>query len=246
MKTFDRWASIGAHCLTKFQINRYIAKNFFDFERRNTLGSHHFLLRTDKDSIRNINGGSCLFDWTVIRDYRKITKHIGENFSDCKFEEADFAECKDGSGNVFTIACSTLGVEMPHLFAEKNHYENWRAEVDTLRPKIEHTVNEFLNLREHSTLYFVTYNSQVLDASIVNGLVDAICKSRGEQAPDFHLLVAVPGSTGESLPAATERLSYRPINLSVLDHPDMPWLGSAETWDRIFDGFGLNGKGQQM
>lgn len=235
MIVFDRWVSLGSFCLPRFQINRMIAVKYFG-QVSSTVETHSFMQTVDRSTLRSINGGTCILDWTVVNDYEKVIHHITEGFQNYSLDASLLRSITNSIGAVNNVECTSLGVLFPHLFSHENNYANWRDEVSVLKPKVDHMIQSFIGLKEFTTLYVMTASLSAVQAGIPNRLVTALKSLRGNDAPDFRLMVCIEG---DSLPSDDGRMIMRNYPVAY-DYPDYPWFGHAESWDNMFRGVELS------
>lgn len=237
MNYFDRWTSLGSFCLPKFQINRKIAVDYFD-QPNDTASAQTFMEKADRKIIRQINGGNCIFDWTVVVDYDKIIRHLTEDFGNYRLHEESLKEVLKEDGTVSTIQCESLGVQYPHLFhhGDQWNYPNWRAEITGLQSKVDHMIANFRQLASKTTLYIMTASEESARSDRPIRMHEALRTIRGSDAAPFQLLVCVEG---HDKPSDEDGISYRNYPVAY-DYPDWTWLGHSASWDAIFDGFGLS------
>lgn len=235
MEIYDRWVSLGSFCVTKFHINRFIAKKYFSLKIDNAKEAHKIILEAPQDELRRINGSNCIFDWVVVQDYARAISAITRGMEHFSFNENSLQEIRNADGKIINILSPEIGSVFPHLFVKRD-YSVWRSEIDTLRPKVAHLSNEFANLRSHKTLYLMYLSAALTQSSIPEQMVTALATSRGETAKDFSLLVLSPRS---DLPKDTDLISYRTMEPGE-DFPGFSYYGRAASFDSAVDGFDLS------
>ncbi len=235
-EAFERWVSLGDYCLPKFQINRYIANNFFGFTGKSAGGAHTFIKSLPKDIVNGVNGGNYLFDWVIVEDYQKIIAEI-ENGLSYELDRSSLEERYDDNGNIKHIACNKLGLIWHHLFPKENgkFAKNWESHLEVLKPKVERLRTKFANLADYKTLYVITFSKNHKHKNIPDLLADALKVFRGND--NFSILVTIPNKNYE-LPMDSDKIYYRLYD-NKADFPEYPWLGNSTSWDHIFSSFEL-------
>ncbi|WP_273036308.1 hypothetical protein [Massilia timonae] len=230
-ESFERWVSIGNFCLTKYQINRYIARNFFGLIENSTLAATDVISTLPKEELHNVNGGNLFFDWTVVEDYNKVISMLKSGF-DYELSEGNLSEKVSPDGAIESIRCAQSGVQWVHLFSRENKLLDWKDQIPGLKNKVEHLRSEFVELKKFKTLYIVTLTSEMISKGIPQALDSALSELRGGATHDFKLLVCV----SEEVDARDSgRVLYRSYRHEP-DHVQYPWLGNASSWDNAFEG----------
>lgn len=129
---FDRWVSIGSDCMSKCQINRYICRKFFSLQENSAAKGHEMAQGEFKEKLRNINGGSLLFDWTYIGDYNKLCNLVESGLNYDLIEENMYRSVVDENGPK-SIVCKTSGIHWLHLFSYENNLTDWVEQLPSLK-----------------------------------------------------------------------------------------------------------------
>lgn len=228
---FDRWVSIGSNCMSKYQINRYICRKFFNLQENSAAKSHEMVQGEFKERLRNINGGSLLFDWAYISDYNKLCNLLESGLNYDLIEENMYRSVIDENGPK-AIVCKTSGIHWLHLFPYENNLTDWVEQLPSLRPKVEHMRKQFLNLRDHSTLYVLASDQSGFEnTDFPQKIHHALATLRCGSNKKFKLLVCTPGAS----PRDQDGIAIRPF----LPGGGAPWFGDSESWDSAFSDFSL-------
>jgi hypothetical protein len=234
MHYFDRIASFGNFCLTKYQINRHICRKYFDMQPNSTALAARMIARAPKSVLENINGGNALFDWTVIQNYDKVASLL-ESGLRYELDIRNLKERRKDDGSLDGVIDELNGILWVHLFSNDPSSPHWRDQAPGLQSKVDHLAQNFIKLNEHKALYIATINVSG-ESDLPARLLAAIRKSRGEHAPECNLLIC---SDKEIKRKDEDGIYFRSISFEP-DLPQSPWLGNAESWDRIFSEFSLS------
>lgn len=227
---FDRWVSIGGSCMSKYQINRYIARRFFDLEENSASKAHYVIAAHPKKDLHAINGGNLFFDWVYVGDYMKVCDMLESGFHYELSEDHLERRVSDDAATKAMI-CHRSGIHWMHLFSEQNDLQDWREQIPGLQPKLDHTRSQFLALNDYSTLYVLAAYPGFENSGLPEKLYDAIAGLRSGSEHAFRLLVCTP----DALPRDQGGISVRPFAIGG----GAPWFGDAESWDIAFDDFAL-------
>lgn len=234
VESFERWVSLGNYCLTKYQINRYIARNHLELPTNSTLEAIDLIKNTPREKLHVINGGNLFFDWVVVEDYNKIIGLLESGF-DYKLSEENLSEIFSPAGVIESIRCSRSGVRWVHLFSNEKNLLDWRDQIPDLNGKISHLRSEFLGLRNFKSLYIVTMNADMVSRGVPLALENALLKLRQGSGREFKLLVCIPEDI--EIPSHG-RILYRTYSKTP-NYEQYPWLGNAASWDEAFRGLSL-------
>ena len=237
MSEFERWVSLGNYCLTKYQINRHVARRFLGLQENSTLEAVNMISRTSKETVHALNGGNLFFDWVVVENYAKVASLLKDGFS-YDLAKAELSENRPDGKNLESIRCLSSGVLWVHLFDVSPSSGDWREQIQALKPKVDHMRDEFLHLRHFSTLYIVFVSPDLGVSAMPDDLEAALAELRRGSEKEFRLLICMDG--GQEIPDRG-RIAFR-VHEGTPDNPQYPWLGSAEAWDRVFRGFELRGQ----
>lgn len=238
---FERWVSLGNFCLTKYQINRYIARNYFDLKTNSTLEADKLIKILPRDEVHAVNGGNLFFDWVVTYNYQKVVDLLRSGF-DYSLQCETLEEQVGDGGKIENIICTKAGVKWVHLFSRENGLRDWREQVPQLRPKVAHLVSGFKELSHHTTLYIMSVSLKFVNGKLLDDIVAAIEALRGEGARDFRVLCCI---LDNEPPEDRGKIFFRRYD-NTLDFPKYPHLGNAASWEAAFADFKLTPRGKTV